>query len=90
MYSDQRKRAVIFVSVVAQKLYPDISGPDLRIFDEESLNLSRVSRLICSNVFPLLHLDWVSITDTDTESANHAGEEFVVGKDEGVNPYIFL
>lgn len=74
---------------MTQELDPDISRPYLRIFNQECLYLSRVSSLVCSQIFPLLHLHWVSITDTNPERSNHAGEEFVVGKDESIDPDIF-
>jgi hypothetical protein len=90
MYSDQRKWAIVFVPIVTQELDPDISRPYLRIFNQECLYLSRVSSLVCSQIFPLLHLHWVFITDTNPERSNHAGEEFVVGKDESIDPDIFL
>jgi hypothetical protein len=33
MYSDQRKRAIVFVPIMTQELDPDISRPYLRIFN---------------------------------------------------------
>ena len=90
MHPNQGQGAVIFVSVVAQKLYPDISRPYLRVLNEKCLYLSRVSSLVRPNILPLVYLDGIFITNTNTESSDHAREKFVVCKDDSIDPYIFL
>jgi hypothetical protein len=90
MHPNQGQGAVIFVSVVAQKFYPDISRPYLWVLNEKCLYFSGVSSLIRPNTLPLVYLDGVLITNTKTESSDHAREEFVVCKDNSIDPYIFL
>lgn len=90
MDSDQRKGTIVFVPIMTQELDPDISCPDLGILNEKSLYFSRITSFVCSEILPLLHLDWISITDAHTEGSEHAREELVVGKNKSIDPDIFL
>lgn len=75
---------------MAEKFDPKIPCPYVGVFDEESLYFSGISGFICSDILPLLHFHRISITDTDAELANHAGKELIVGKDNSIDPDVFL
>ena len=75
---------------MVQELNSHVSGPNLRILDEKSLYLSGVTRFVGSKVLLLLHFHRIAVTDTDSESTYHAGEELIVGKNKSVNPNVLL
>lgn len=89
MDSEQGERAIILIPIMSQEFYSQISRPDLWVLDKEGLDFSRVSCFINTEIFPLLHLNGITVTDTNTEGSYHAGKEFVIREDYGVDPDIF-
>ncbi|KAI6750199.1 hypothetical protein HG531_007464 [Fusarium graminearum] len=53
--------------------------------EDKGLDVARVSCLEQSDLFPLVHLDWVPVTNADSKVAEHAGEEFEVCEDNSVD-----
>lgn len=90
MHPDQGQWAVILVPIVAEELDTDVPCPNLRVGDEKGLDLSRVSGFVCPDIFPFLHLDRVSVADTDSESPYHTREELIIGENHSIDPNIFL
>lgn len=90
MNSDQREWAIIFSAVMTQEFNPDISCPYLRILDEKGLYISSVTSFVGSNIFPLLHFNWVAVANADTKSPDIARKELVYGKHHSINPDILL